>query len=250
MLFRSNVEIFNDSGVTTLYPDDTVMLRAVVTYSDGSTIDSTDDNSVVVWGTSDSNVALVFQHGLVQAWGKGNVSITATARDVDVQSNNLVGSTDLVIEFKDDVYFNITPDYSGSVNDFLGYAEGSSVGVVNSGLFPDNSALSNCWFRGGGNGPYGALLNSLVGGKFFNLSSLYLRWIFEHDGSVFDSQQCDFQTPVYLDPVRYRDYPEFWQALYDRRGQSCDVYVMEDNQPTALIDSEPLYDHTFLYDGE
>ncbi|MFV8456076.1 immunoglobulin domain-containing protein [Vibrio owensii] len=245
----TNVEIFNDSGVTTLYPDDTVMLRAVVTYSDGSTIDSSDDNSVVFWGTSDSSVALVFQHGLVQAWGKGNVSITATASDVDLQRENLVDSTDLVIEFKDDVYFNITPEYDGT-NDIIGYSEGSNLGAVNSGLFPDNSALKFCWFRGGANQYYGVAFSSMARSKFFNLNSLYLRWIFDHDGSVFDSQQCDWGTSSYVDPIRYRDYSEFWQALQQRIGQSFDVYVMENNQPTELIDSEPLYDHTFLYDGE
>jgi len=83
----SSVEI--TTGITTLTKGSSILLRAIVKYADGSSMDVTSGDDTT-WNTSDANIATVDNKGHVMAVSEGTVDITITYKGVKASESFIV----------------------------------------------------------------------------------------------------------------------------------------------------------------
>lgn len=245
----ASLEIVNESGVTELYPDTHIQLSANLTDEKQNVYSTNDFPNIVTWSSSNDSIATVDSQGLVIPMGKGAATITATTTHLDSNGETLSSDLAVTMVFVGGQFYNITVGWSGSTNDIYGYSSTAGYGSVNESFDHPVYGMSHHWFRGGANTFYGGIYSDVTNEPFFGLSTLYFRWVFP-DGTVFESKAASYSSNKYDDEVRYRDYPDVWAALSSHQGEACDVYLYEfTGYATALNDADPLYDHTFLYDG-
>ncbi|WP_431787430.1 immunoglobulin domain-containing protein [Vibrio harveyi] len=103
----TKVEVFNDEGETELVNFDRVTLRAEVTYSDSSVVDSSTENDVVTWSADDS-VVVVDSTGKVSVFGVGKTTVTATTRDMNSDGSPMTAdSSEITVLFDGGMFFRL-----------------------------------------------------------------------------------------------------------------------------------------------